>query len=117
MTTIELATKLVKYHKMVETLNQKIVQLKEELLKQTQPGTVIKINSHIVEHKVIKETIKDPEMLKQLGIDLEKVTVTVTKIDPFLVKRVGEAQNVKYYTEKPVVFVKEAARQFLVPSL
>ncbi|MFN3551379.1 MAG: hypothetical protein ACK4WJ_06200 [Endomicrobiia bacterium] len=103
---IQIATELVKYQKTINALEEKVKQLKELLIQNTKPGTIIKVNGNEVEHKLVKETITDIEMLRQIGIDPQKVTVTITKIDPLLVRRIGVMENKKYYIEKSNIFIK-----------
>lgn len=106
MTLQELAAKIIKYTKTIETLQEKLEILKQTFKNQTSPGKIIYINGKAVEHALIKRTITDPNELTKIGIDPNKVTVTVTKIDPVLVKEIGEKENKKYYWEESRIIVK-----------
>jgi hypothetical protein len=63
------------------------------------------VNGYAVEKKVIKETITDAKVLADNGFDVSKVTVTITKVDPTLVKTIGEAEKKVYFNEKTQIRV------------
>jgi len=108
---IEAAKQLVDVIEQIEKLKETERQLRDQLLKLMKDNESIQVNNHVVTKRITKETIVDPEMLKQLGFDLNRVTVTVTKVDPKLVRVIGEAEKKNYYVEKPVIVVTEAKQQ------
>jgi regulator of replication initiation timing len=104
---IEAAKQLVDVVEQIEKLKETERQLRDQLLKLMKDNESVQVNNRVVTKRVTKETITDPEMLKQLGFDLARVTVTITKIDPKLVRTIGEAEKKNYYVEKPVIIVTE----------
>ena len=102
---IEKAKQLVEVVEQIEKLKETEKQLREELLKIMKDNESIQVNAHTVTKRINKETITDPELLKQAGFNLNQVTVTITKIDPKLIRVIGEAEKKNYYTEKPVIVV------------
>jgi regulator of replication initiation timing len=108
---IEAAKQLVDVIEQIEKLKETERQLRDQLLKLMKDNESVQVNNHVVAKRITKETITDPEMLKQLGFDLARVTVTITKIDPKLVRTIGEAEKKNYYVEKPVIVVTETKQQ------
>jgi regulator of replication initiation timing len=108
---IEVAKQLVDVVEQIEKLRETEKQLRDQLLKLMKDNESVQINNRVVTKRVTRETITDPEMLKQLGFDLTRVTVTITKIDPKLVRVIGEVEKKNYYVEKPVIIVAETKQQ------
>jgi len=108
---IDVAKQLVDVVEQIEKLKETEKQLRDQLLKLMKDNESVQVNGHIVTKRITKETIVDPELLKQLGFDLNRVTVTVTKVDPKLVRVIGEAEKKNYYVEKPVIVVTETKQQ------
>ncbi|MEM2174228.1 MAG: hypothetical protein QXI58_01190 [Candidatus Micrarchaeia archaeon] len=107
MNVQELTEKLIKNVKEIEKLQQEIEFLREELKKNTQVGWEMSFDGYVVKHTTIKRTITDPEKLKEVGIDPSRVTVTITKIDPDLVRTVGKKENKPYYTVEERIVVEK----------
>ena len=104
----ELAFKLTKVIAKIEELRKLEQDLRSKLLELMHNNETVQVNGYNVTKKVIKETIIDPVMLQKFGFDLNRVTVTITKIDPKLVRVIGEAEKKVYYTEKPVIIVAKS---------
>lgn len=102
---IEKAKQLVEITKQIEKLEEIERKLREELNQILNNDESIFIDDSVVTKKVFKETITDPEILRQMGFDLNRVTVTITKIDPKLVAEIGKKENKKYYQEKTRIVV------------
>jgi hypothetical protein len=99
MTKFDKVKELIQVVKQIDELKQKEQMLRQELLALLGRNEQISVDGYTVEKKVIKETITDPSELVKYGFDVSKVTVTVTKIDPVLVRTVGEKENKLYYRE------------------
>lgn len=104
---IEKAKQLVEITKQIEKLEEIERKLREELNQILNNDESIFIDDSVVTKKVFKETITDPEILRQMGFDLNRVTVTITKIDPKLVSEIGKKENKKYYQEKTKIVVSK----------
>lgn len=100
------AKQLVLVLQYIQRLKQKEMILREKLLALMEPNEEIEVGKWVVVKKVVKEAITDPQMLQQIGIDPSKVTVTVTKIDPVLVREIGKKENKPYYKEVERIYVK-----------
>lgn len=94
----KMVTKLVTNIKEVERLSKEIEELREALKQATKIGWQTEYDGYIVKHASVRKTITDPEKLKEIGIDPDKVTVTITKIDTNLVRILGQKENKEYYT-------------------
>jgi NCAIR mutase (PurE)-related protein len=99
MTKFDKVKELVQIVKQIDELKQKEQELRQELLSLLNRNECVNIDGYTVEKKIIKETITDPSELVKNGFDINKVTVTITKIDPVLVRTVGEKENKMYYKE------------------
>lgn len=102
-----LTEQLIKYTKEIERLTKEVENIKEKLKQLTVPGWSVTLDGYTVKHVSIKRTITDLNELQKLGYDLNRITVTITKIDPSLVRTIGEKENKPYYTiENRIVMVK-----------
>jgi hypothetical protein len=99
---------LIQVVKQLDELKRKEQELRQELLTLLSRNEIISVDGYTVEKKVIKETITDPGELAKCGFDLAKVTVTITKIDPVLVRTIGEKENKLYYKEIERIVVSRA---------
>jgi hypothetical protein len=108
MTKFDKVKELIQVVKQLDELKQKEQELRRELLTMLNRNECVSVDGYTVEKKVIKETITDPNELAKYGFDLAKVTVTVTKIDPVLVRTVGEKENKLYYKEVDRIVVSRA---------
>lgn len=99
------AKELIEITKKIEALKQIEEQLRKELLELLNNEESIIVDDSVVTKKIYKETITDPELLQQMGFDINRVVVTITKVDPKLVSEIGKKENKKYYVEKPRIVV------------
>lgn len=90
---MEKIKRLVEITKQIAALEEENSKLREELLKELPVGYSEEVDGYLVEKKIKKITPVNPEILKQAGISLERVTVNIPKIDPALVKRIIEQEK------------------------
>lgn len=107
MTDMNKVRELVEVTKQIEAAQAKGKDLREQLLKEFADGESITDSGYVIEKKVVKTTIIDANELVKNGFDVSKVSVEITKIDPTIVKRIGEQEGKKYYAEKPTIFVSK----------
>jgi len=102
-----IAKELVGVIDQIEQLRQKEKELREKLLRLMNSGETIEVDGYTVVKKMVKETITDTDLLQQIGFDLSRVTVTITKVDPALVRTIGEKEGKKYYVEVEKIIVSK----------
>lgn len=105
-TTPNLIDQLIKLYEIRDQVEKQIAKLKDKFIKSTPQGSKFEHNNYIIEHAGIKTTITDEETLIKLGFDLNRVKVTITKIDPKLVKTIGEQEKKEYYTLEDRVIIR-----------
>ena len=92
-----------------DQLKQKEHELRQELVNKLDMNNIIKINDWLIEKINKKITIVDPDKLKMIKINPRRVTVNIQKIDPNLVRIIGEKENKKYFDEQPTIIVKKVS--------
>jgi predicted phage-related endonuclease len=107
MTKQEKVKELVEVTKRIDADQDRAKTLRDELKTELKTGEAIPESGYVIEKKVVKSTITDANVLVKNGFDVSKVTITVTRIDPTLVKTIGLAEGKAYFSETETVCVSK----------